>query len=141
MGRFAMFLRRGHGSRLGYLGALGAAGTVQAALTKSDPTQITNAFGGRSCDILEAAIRLPRRPALQWRDAHPHPPAEDHLRRDARPRRSRAHFLLFWLSLQPLDDHERGCQACGKKGADVRPNFDWDKKRPEAPQACQKAEI
>jgi hypothetical protein len=21
------------------------------------------------------------------------------------------------------------CQACGKKGADVRPDFDWDKKR------------
>ncbi len=27
------------------------------------------------------------------------------------------------------------CQACGKKGADVRPNFDWDKKRPEARRA------
>ena len=24
------------------------------------------------------------------------------------------------------------CQACGAKGADVRPNFDWDKKLPDA---------
>ena len=24
------------------------------------------------------------------------------------------------------------CQACGAKGADVRPDFDWDKKRPAA---------
>jgi hypothetical protein len=23
------------------------------------------------------------------------------------------------------------CQACGKRGADVRPDFDWDKKRPD----------
>jgi hypothetical protein len=24
------------------------------------------------------------------------------------------------------------CQACGEKGADVRPDFNWDKKRPDA---------
>jgi hypothetical protein len=24
------------------------------------------------------------------------------------------------------------CQVCGQKGADVRPDFDWDIKRPDA---------
>jgi hypothetical protein len=24
----------------------------------------------------------------------------------------------------------RPCQACGTQGADIRPDFDWDKRRP-----------
>jgi hypothetical protein len=35
-----------------------------------------------------------------------------------------------WSDAVRLSDIEPlfTCQACGKKGADVRPNFDWDKK-------------
>ena len=33
------------------------------------------------------------------------------------------------------------CQACGIKGADVRPNFDWDKKRPDGRSSARSAYV
>jgi hypothetical protein len=43
---------------------------------------------------------------LQWRNAHPCPP-ENHPRKDARHECARVAYLLFRLSLQPLDDDQR----------------------------------
>ena len=77
---------------------------------------------------------------------HVRPPAKDHLRRNALLRRARSLGLLLGLSLQPLvaisarswsDDIRLSdieplftCQACGQKGADVRPNFNWNARGP-----------
>ena len=72
-------------------------------------------------------------------------PAENHLRPDARARRSRRPDLLLRLPLFALDtrfdadywaddvrlsDIEPGftCTACGKRGADVRPDFNRNRK-------------
>ena len=49
------------------------------------------------------------------------PPAENHLCRDARKRHSRVACLLRRLPVQPLDRN----RAYGKRGADVRPDFNW----------------
>jgi hypothetical protein len=47
--------------------------------------------------------------------------------RSSTKRRSR--ILRAWLSdIEPRFT----CQACGTQGADVRPDFDWEKKRPDA---------
>jgi hypothetical protein len=71
--------------------------------------------------------------------ARPHPSAENHFQRDARQRRARCSGLLCrpqmqhsiemsadrWAEDIRLSDIEEGfiCQACGKRGADVRPHF------------------
>src|SRR5258708_2872182 len=93
-------------------------------------------LGGRTPQDL-AACRRPSA-ALQWRHARGPPPAEDYLRRDAR------RLLVYcgdykcahsveisadrWGDGVRLSDIEPlfTCQACGKRGADVRPNFDWE---------------
>jgi hypothetical protein len=72
---------------------------------------------------------------------HDCPSSEDHFCRDAREWRARSPDLLPGLSLQPLDRDQRTasphhvrlsdleprfvCKACGKPGADVRPDFNW----------------
>jgi hypothetical protein len=74
------------------------------------------------------------------------PTTEDHLRRDARHGRARHPDLLIYCSdyhcshsiaisgdawpddLRLSDIEPRFvCQACGKRGTDVRPDFNWDK--------------
>jgi len=35
-------------------------------------------------------------------------------------------FVPFWSSSEA--QRRGGCTACGKRGADVRPDFNWDKK-------------
>ena len=68
---------------------------------------------------------------------------EDHLCRDAFLGRSGASGLLLRLQVQPLHRDQRRpmpddvrlsdleprfiCSACGQHGADVRPDFDWNK--------------
>ncbi len=87
--------------------------------------------------------------------ARAHPPAEDHLRRDARRWCSRSPDLLLGLQVQPLDDHgadgwpddvrlsdlepQFTCQACGQRGADARPDFDWERTdaRPGGPMKAE----